>query len=55
VSRPEEGQPSAFGAIPGVSLEQGSEALQQGLGRALDETGLSRVPRNWLQCVATAV
>ncbi len=43
------------GAIPGVPLEQGSEALQHGLARALDETGLSGVPRNWLQCVATAV
>lgn len=43
------------GAIPGVPLEQASEALQHGLSRALNETGLSALPRNWLQCVATAV
>jgi SAM-dependent methyltransferase len=41
------------GALPGIPLEQASEALQQGLARALDETGLGGVPRNWLQCVAT--
>ena len=42
------------GALPGIPLEQASEALQRGLERALDETGLAGVPRNWLQCVATA-
>lgn len=42
------------GAIPGVPLEQASEALQHGLTRALDETGFSSVPRNWLECIATA-
>jgi len=42
------------GALPGVPLEQGAEALKEGLRRALDETGLSTVPRNWLECVAVA-
>ncbi len=42
------------GALPGVPLEQGAEALREGLRRALQETGLSTVPRNWLECVATA-
>lgn len=42
------------GALPGVPLEQASEALQRGLARALKETGLTTVPRNWLECVATA-
>jgi|SRR3990172_354265 len=42
------------GALPGVPLEQASDALQEGLQRALDETGLTTVPRNWLECVAVA-
>ena len=42
------------GALPGVPLEQGAEALREGLRRALEETGLSTVPRNWLECVAVA-
>src|SRR5262245_26353618 len=42
------------GALPGVPLEHGAEALKEGLRRALDETGLSTLPRNWLQCVAVA-
>src|SRR3989442_12075000 len=42
------------GALPGVPLEQGAEALHEGLGRALAETGLNTVPRNWLECVAVA-
>ena len=43
------------GALPGVPLEEGSKALQEGLRRAMDETGFQSVPRNWLECVATAV
>lgn len=43
------------GALPGVPLEQGSEALQVGLTRALEETKVTAVPRNWLQVVAEAV
>ncbi|HMH82936.1 MAG TPA: class I SAM-dependent methyltransferase [Gemmatimonadales bacterium] len=43
------------GALPGVPLEDGASALKEGLRRAMDETGLHRVPRNWLECVATAV
>ena len=42
------------GALPGVPLEQGADALRVGLRRALDETGFSGVPRNWLECVAVA-
>jgi ubiquinone/menaquinone biosynthesis C-methylase UbiE len=42
------------GALPGVPLEQGADALKEGLRRALEETGLSTVPRNWLECVAVA-
>jgi hypothetical protein len=43
------------GALPGVPLPEASEALQEGLRRALDETGLRRVPRNWLECMAVAI
>ena len=42
------------GALPGVPLEEGSDALQHGLARTLDELGVESVPRNWLECVATA-
>ncbi|HEV2752041.1 MAG TPA: methyltransferase domain-containing protein [Gemmatimonadales bacterium] len=42
------------GALPGVPLEEGSAALEKGLERAMEETGVSSVPRNWLECVATA-
>jgi ubiquinone/menaquinone biosynthesis C-methylase UbiE len=42
------------GALPGVPLEEGSVALEKGLERAMDETGVCTVPRNWLECVATA-
>lgn len=42
------------GALPGVPLEQGAEALREGLRRALDETGFTTVPRNWLECLAVA-
>jgi ubiquinone/menaquinone biosynthesis C-methylase UbiE len=43
------------GALPGVPLEEGAKALQLGLRRAMDETGLATVPRNWLECVAVAI
>ncbi|HKW39813.1 MAG TPA: methyltransferase domain-containing protein [Gemmatimonadales bacterium] len=42
------------GALPGVPLEEGSAALEKGLERAMEETGVCGVPRNWLECVATA-
>ena len=42
------------GALPGVPLEEGSEALQVGLARALDELKLSALPRYWLEVVAEA-
>ena len=42
------------GALPGVPMAEGSEALQHGLERTLDELGVASVPRNWLECVATA-
>lgn len=40
------------GAMPGVPLEYGSEALQIGARQAFDELGLDKVPRNWLSVVA---
>lgn len=40
------------GALPGVSLEVGSEALKAGVRRAFEELQLEMVPRNWLQAVA---
>jgi hypothetical protein len=43
------------GALPGVPLEEGSEALQKGLARTLDELQVSEVPRYWLEVVAEAV
>jgi ubiquinone/menaquinone biosynthesis C-methylase UbiE len=43
------------GALPGVPLEEGADALKEGLRRAQQETGFHNVPRNWLECVATAV
>src|SRR2546421_469821 len=42
------------GALPGVPLEQGADALKEGLRRAREETGVANVPRNWLECVAVA-
>ena len=42
------------GALPGVPLEAGSEALQEGLRRTMEELGVSSVPRYWLECVAEA-
>jgi ubiquinone/menaquinone biosynthesis C-methylase UbiE len=43
------------GALPGVPLPDACAALQEGLNRTLTELEISGVPRNWLQCVATAV
>jgi hypothetical protein len=43
------------GALPGVPLEEGSEALQAGLVRTLDELKVDAVPRHWLEVVAEAV
>jgi len=37
-----------------VPLEQGADALKEGLRRAREETGVANVPRNWLECVAVA-
>lgn len=42
------------GALPGVPLEEGASALEEGLARTLDELGVSGVARNWLECVAEA-
>ena len=51
------GQFSLFieGALPGVSLEEGSQALLKGLDRTLDELKVPSVSRNWLEVVAEAV
>ncbi len=43
------------GALPGVPLESGASALKEGLRRTIAETGIHKVPRNWLEGVATAV
>jgi ubiquinone/menaquinone biosynthesis C-methylase UbiE len=43
------------GALPGAPLEEGSEALQIGLARTLDELKVDAVPRHWLEVVAEAV
>ncbi len=43
------------GALPGVPLEEGAQALKEGLRRAQEDTGFTSVPRNWLECVAAAV
>src|SRR5437870_5151483 len=43
------------GALPGVPLEEGASALKEGLHRTIEETGMQRVPRNWLEGMATAV
>ena len=43
------------GALPGVPLEEGSEALQVGLERTMDELKVDKVERNWLEVVAEAV
>ncbi len=40
------------GAMPGVPLEAGREALQEGARRAFADLGLVSVPRNWLTVVA---
>jgi ubiquinone/menaquinone biosynthesis C-methylase UbiE len=42
------------GALPGVAIDVASDALQHGLHRALEELGLTSVPRYWMECVATA-
>jgi len=39
------------GALPGVPLEVGAEALRRGVEEAFDELKLSCVPRNWLQVI----
>lgn len=51
------GQFSLFieGALPGVPLEEGSQALLTGLDRTLDELKVPSVSRNWLEVVAEAV
>jgi ubiquinone/menaquinone biosynthesis C-methylase UbiE len=41
------------GALPGVPLAAGAEALVHGAAEAFDELGLDDVPRNWLQVVGT--
>lgn len=39
------------GALPGVPLEIGAEALRRGVEEAFDELKLANVPRNWLQVI----
>jgi ubiquinone/menaquinone biosynthesis C-methylase UbiE len=40
------------GALPGVPLDAGAEALHHGAAEVFEQQGLSAVPRNWLQVVA---
>jgi ubiquinone/menaquinone biosynthesis C-methylase UbiE len=40
------------GALPGVALEQGSQALQRGVTQTFQDLVLETVPRNWLTVVA---
>src|SRR5437667_382167 len=39
------------GALPGVPLEIGAEALRRGVEEAFEELKLANVPRNWLQVI----
>lgn len=41
------------GILPGVPLEEGSEALKAGVREAFADLGLKSSPRNWLLVVAT--
>ena len=41
------------GAMPGVPLKAGSEALKHGAREAFAELGLETSPRNWLLIVAS--
>ena len=41
-----------IGALPGVPLEQGSQALQEGVRQTFQEMNLKGVLRNWLSVVA---
>ncbi len=41
------------GAMPGIPLEYGSEALQTGARQAFEDLQLDKVPRNWLTVIAT--
>lgn len=43
------------GALPGVPLEEGSQALEVGLDRTMTELKVEAVPRYWLEVVAEAV
>ncbi|MDR5682642.1 MAG: class I SAM-dependent methyltransferase [Armatimonadota bacterium] len=40
------------GALPGVPLAEGCEALKVGVRQAFEELDLTLVPRNWLQVIA---
>jgi ubiquinone/menaquinone biosynthesis C-methylase UbiE len=40
------------GALPGVPIPIGADALEFAAAQAFDELGLTSVPRNWLQMVA---
>jgi hypothetical protein len=40
------------GALPGVPISIGADALEQAAAQAFDELAINVVPRNWLQVVA---
>ena len=43
------------GALPGVPIPLGADALEYGAAQAFEELGLDYVPRNWLQIVARKI
>lgn len=43
------------GALPGVPLEKGCRALQEGVRQTFEEMDLKSVPRNWLSVVAIRI
>ena len=40
------------GALPGVPVDKGSDALRKAIIQTFDDMKLSFVPRNWLEIVA---
>jgi hypothetical protein len=43
------------GALPGVPIPVGADALEAGAAQAFEELDLDTVPRNWLQLVGRRV
>ena len=43
------------GILPGIPMDQASDALKRGVVQTYDEMGIDYVPRNWLDVVAVRV